>query len=123
MRRRGPLAAALLVAVVAACGGDDDSADPDGQRIARRAGCAACHGADGQGGIGPAWDDSLGSEVELTDGTTVVVDEDYLTRAIADPQAQVRAGFDVTMPTNHLTDEEIAAVVAYIVELNAEGSG
>ena len=95
----------------------------DGQRIARRAGCAACHGSDGQGGIGPAWDDSLGSEIELTDGTTVVVDEEYLTRAIVDPQAQVRAGFDVTMPTNQLTDEEVAAVVDYIVGLNAEGSG
>jgi cytochrome c oxidase subunit II len=122
MRRRGPLAAALLLALVAACG-DDDSADHDGQQIARRAGCAACHGSDGQGGIGPAWDDSLGSEIELTDGTTVVVDEEYYTRAIADPQAQVRAGFDVTMPTNQLTDEEIAAVVDYIVGLNAEGSG
>ena len=53
----------------------------------------------------------------------MVVDEAYLTRAIADPQAEVRTGFDVTMPTNHLTDEEIAAVVAYIVGLNAEGSG
>ncbi len=35
----------------------------------------------------------------------------------------MRAGFDVTMPTNQLTDEEVAAVVDYIVGLNAEGSG
>jgi cytochrome c oxidase subunit 2 len=123
MRPRGPLAAALLVAVAAACGGDGGSGGSDGQRITRRSGCAACHGSDGQGGIGPAWDDSLGTEIALTDGTTVVVDEEYLTRAIADPRAQVRAGFDVTMPTNQLTEEEIAAVVAYIVELNDEGSG
>ena len=69
-----------------------------GERIARRAGCTACHGADGEGGIGPAWAGSLGTEIELDDGTTVVVDEAYLTRAIADPERRGRAGFDVTMP-------------------------
>lgn len=107
--------------MLVACGGDStDSPDSEGERIARRAGCAACHGANGQGGVGPAWDDSLGSEIELTDGRTALVDEDYLMRSIADPAAQVRAGFDVEMPTNELTDGEIAAIVAYIVELNAE---
>ena len=73
--------------------------------------------------IGPAWAGSLGSEVELDDGTTTVVDEAYLSRAIADPSAEVRAGYDVSMPSNDLTEEEIDAVVAYIVELNAEASG
>ena len=39
-------------------------------RSPARAGCSACHGADGQGGTGPAWDDVLGTEVTLDDGTT-----------------------------------------------------
>jgi cytochrome c oxidase subunit 2 len=122
------VAAVCVLAVLAACGGSaaSDSLSPaaeDGRRTARRAGCAACHGADGEGGIGPAWDDSLGAEVELADGTTVVVDEEYLTRAIADPSAQLRDGFDVTMPGTDLTDDEIAAIVTYIVELNAGASG
>jgi cytochrome c oxidase subunit II len=116
-----------VLALLAACEGSagSQSMSPEaeeGRRIARRAGCTACHGADGQGRIGPAWNDSLGTDVELADGTTVVVDEDYLTRAITDPSAQLRAGFDVSMPANDLTDEEVAAIVAYIVELNGGGS-
>ena len=116
----------LLAAGLAACGGDA-SGQPElsptaaeGRQIAARAGCAACHGSDGGGGTGPAWAGSLGTEIELADGTTVTVDEAYLTRSIADPDAHVRDGFSIQMPQNQLTDEEIAKVVAYIVELNAE---
>jgi mono/diheme cytochrome c family protein len=118
------LAVAVVVAVGAAsCGGDDEGssgsgAGDEGRQIVRRAGCTACHGADGEGGIGPAWASSLGTEIELDDGTTVTVDEEYLTTAIADPGAETHAGFSVTMPENHLTDAEIAAVVDYIVLLN-----
>jgi mono/diheme cytochrome c family protein len=115
--------AGLLAFLAIGCADDgSDSLPPEaeeGQRIAVRAGCAGCHGADGEGGVGPAWDDSLGREIELTDGTTVTVDEAYLTRAIADPGAEVHAGFTATMPDNRLTDAEIAEVIDYIVALNA----
>ena len=115
----------LLVVAAAACGGDDGGgstplspAASEGRQIALRAGCAACHGTDGQGGTGPAWDDVLGTQVALADGSTVTGDEAYLTRSIADPDAEIVDGFSVKMPQNQLTDEEIAKVVAYIVELN-----
>ncbi len=121
-----PRAASLVLVVVAVgCGGSDDGAGDLGsplaveaRQIAQRAGCTACHGADGEGGVGPGWVGSLGTEIELEDGTTVTVDAAYLTRAIADPQAQVRAGFDMTMPDNQLTDAEVATLVEYIVSLN-----
>ena len=75
---------------------------------------------EGSGRRGPArWAHRSSS----SDGTTTVVDEAYLSRAIADPSAEVRAGYDVTMPSNDLTDEEIDAVVDYIVSLNTEGAG
>jgi cytochrome c oxidase subunit 2 len=125
---RALLALAVPV-LVAACGGDA-SGQPDlspaaaeGRQIAARAGCAACHGPDGDGGTGPAWSGSLGTEIELDDGTTVTVDEPYLARSIADPDAQVRDGFSIQMPRNQLSDDEIAKVVAYIVELNEETTG
>jgi cytochrome c553 len=115
----------VLVAAVGACG-DDGSASSNlsdaakhGQQLAKSSGCAACHGADGQGGIGPAWTGVLGSSVTLTDGTTVVADEAYLTRSIKDPQAQVVDGFAVSMPANNLSDQDIADLVAYIVSLKA----
>ena len=73
-------------------------------------------------GVGPSWLDA-GTDVELDDGTTVTVDEAYLSRSISDPSAEVRAGFDDAMPSNDLDEDEIAFVVTYILELSAEGSG
>jgi cytochrome c oxidase subunit II len=116
------LVLAGVAALGAGCGDDGTSsgtgAAAEGQEIARRAGCTACHGVDGEGGIGPAWAGVLGTEIELDDGTTVTVDEAYLTRAIADPGAETHAGFSVTMPENRLSDDEIAQVVDYIVSLD-----
>jgi cytochrome c oxidase subunit 2 len=121
-----PALATVLAIVAAGCGDDDDGGAGLGsplaveaRQIAQRAGCTACHGADGEGGVGPGWAGSLGTEIELEDGTTVIVDEAYLTRAIADPQAEVHAGFDMAMPENRLTDGEIATLVEYIVALNS----
>ena len=121
MRRE---AAALLCTIVAggACG-EDGGGQSEGERLVLVSGCTSCHDVDGGEGIGPAWAGSLGTQVELEDGTTTVVDEAYLSRAIADPSAEIRAGYDVTMPSNDLTDEEIDAVVDYIVSLNTEGAG
>jgi cytochrome c oxidase subunit 2 len=114
------LAASVVVGVSCADDGSGAGADDhEGKVIATRAGCTACHGVDGQGGIGPAWVGSLGTEIELTDGTTVTVDERYLEAAIKDPRAQVHDGFSVDMPENRLTEQEIAEVVDYIVALNA----
>ena len=122
------LATVVVLLGAASCGGDDDGAGQlsgaaaEGQQIARRSGCAACHGNDGQGGVGPAWAGDLGKQVELSDGSTVTVDEAYLRRSIEDPSAQVHAGFTVSMPQNQLTDAEIDKVIAYIVSLSGGAS-
>jgi mono/diheme cytochrome c family protein len=124
-----PALATVVVLGLIGCGGDDDDggdalspAAEEGREIARRAGCTACHGVDGEGGVGPGWVGSLGSEVELDDGTTVTIDEAYLTRAIAEPSAEVRTGFNVQMPENDLSDDEIASIVEYIVALDGPAS-
>jgi cytochrome c oxidase subunit 2 len=120
----------LLVAAVtaaSACGGDDDassvslSADGEaGRSVFQTKGCGSCHGT----GVGPDLETVYGSEVELDDGTTVVVDDAYLRRAITDPGAQKVDGYDVTMPTADLSDEEISQLIAYIRDLGGdEGSG
>jgi cytochrome c oxidase subunit 2 len=120
-------ALAVIAVVVGACGGDEPSGEGlspaagRGQQLARSQGCASCHGAAGQGGVGPAWTGTLGSTVTLTDGSQVVVDEAYLTRAITDPSAQVVEGFSVAMPENRLSDEQVADLVAYIVSLRDAG--
>ena len=129
----------LLLGVVTACGDDapsSDRADPPsggdgsdgsdggdgsaverGQALARTRGCAACHGADGEGGIGPAWTALVGSTVTLEDGSSVTADEAYVVESIVDPTAKVVDGFSVAMPKTNLSDAEVADLVAYISSL------
>ena len=118
---------ALLLAfvfVVAVCGGERGSdalsseAD-EGRQIAIRQ-CASCHGADGSGTVGPAFVGLYGSEVTLTDGSTVVADDEYLRRSIVEPSAQLVDGYTLKMPETNLEDDEIEAVLAYIRELGSD---
>lgn len=123
------LAAAALAAVAvvaAACGGDDPALSEQaarGRQIALAKGCAGCHGADGQGGVGPKWVGLAGSDVHLYDGSVVVADDDYLVRSIKEPGADLLADYAVQMPRNELSDAEIADVVAYIKELGTTADG
>ncbi len=86
-------------------------------QISLSSGCAGCHGTNGQGGVGPTWQGLTGSDVELADGTIVVADQEYLIRSIADPSADLRAGYAVQMPRNNLDDAQVADIVAYINDL------
>lgn len=118
------LIAASAIAV-SACGSDSTTstdlspAAQEGERVARSAGCASCHGSDWGGGVGPSWQGLAGSTVELADGSSVVADEAYLTEAIADPSATKVKGYTVAMPQNSLSETEIASVVTLIEELGA----
>ena len=114
-----PLFAGIALFVVACGGGSTDAGgltpqEVRGKQIARSAGCSSCHGAEGQGGLGPAWIDLVGSEVLLADGTTVIADDEYLIRSIRDPQAELVAGWRVTMTGNNLDDDQIEDVIAFI---------
>ncbi|MEY2740154.1 MAG: c-type cytochrome [Ilumatobacteraceae bacterium] len=130
MRRLGLLSlpAIAAAAVLGACAGAESTVDvsalsPEARRgyeISQNAGCGACHGDGGEGRVGPKWVGLYGSSVALGDGTTVTADEEYLVRAIVEPAAQRRRGVTSVMPSNNLTDDEVAAVVEYIKAL-AEG--
>ncbi len=127
-----PLAAVLLLmfagALLAGCGGPADpgtgSASGDsqaGQQLAEARNCLVCHSVDGRPGLGPTWQGLWGSEVELTDGSTVVVDEAYVAEAVRDPQASSRADFaGGGMPAADLSDEELADLAAYLQDLQDE---
>lgn len=135
LRHRSHINAAIRVAVItllagggfAACGGDGDagpvlsSAGEAGRELTRTNGCSACHGRNGEGGPGPAFAGLFGSTVELTDGTTVVADADYLFESIRDPDAEVVAGYGFPMPANDLSDAEIQSVITYLEELAIAG--
>lgn len=127
--------AAIRVAVIAllagagfaACGADGgvgpvlSTEGEAGRELARTNGCSACHGRNGEGGPGPAFTGLFGSTVELTDGTTVVADADYLFESIREPDAKVVTGYGFPMPGNDLSDTEIESVITYLEELTADG--
>jgi cytochrome c oxidase subunit 2 len=132
-RRRPPrvAATAALVAgagLLAACGGEVpggpvpanlSAAGLRGRQVALASGCAACHGGDFGGGVAPTWKGLAGRTVSLADGSAVVADTAYLTRAIAEPAAQIVQGSAIAMPANTLTAAQVADVVTFIQELVA----
>jgi cytochrome c oxidase subunit 2 len=94
----------------------------DGENVARRRECVACHTIDGQRHVGPTWAGLYGSWVTMDDGRRVRADEEYLTRSMMEPNADVVAGFKSVMPSYFgvLTQPEVAALVEYIKSLRDE---
>lgn len=88
-----------------------------GELLSAANGCQACHSLDGSELIGPTWRGLFGRTETLSDGTTITVDEAYITESIREPQAKLVQGFPPTMPTYTFTDEEIANIIAYIKTL------
>lgn len=55
--------------------------------------CSGCHSLDGSPGAGPTMKGLAGSQVHLSDGTTVTADDKYLVTAISDPDAEIVQGY------------------------------
>ncbi|MBT2336001.1 cytochrome c oxidase subunit II [Variovorax paradoxus] len=90
-----------------------------GRALADAKGCVACHTIDGSPRVGPTWKGLHGKTETMADGSTALVDEAYLRSFIRDPQARHVKGFPPVMPKIELTDEELAALVAYIQSLGS----
>ncbi|MGE5122982.1 MAG: cytochrome c oxidase subunit II [Acidobacteriaceae bacterium] len=91
-----------------------------GQQLATAFGCINCHSIDGSKKTGPTWLHLYESNVKLSDGSTAVVDDDYLKTAIISANTQITAGF----PSNVMPDFStvldqtmVEALVAYIKTL------
>lgn len=106
--------------VIEQSGVSDDPVER-GQRWSEQYGCIACHTIDGSPGVGPTWSGLFGREENLTDGSTVVADYEYLYQSICDPASQIVEGFDPIMPANYcednITDDQIDDIIAFIESL------
>jgi cytochrome c oxidase subunit 2 len=99
---------------VAACSSPEPSPEA-GQNLAVLKGCTSCHSVSDTTKIAPPWKGLYGSQIELSDGSLVVVDEAYLIESIKEPNTKIVNGFTRgAMPSISLTDEEINALIAYI---------
>ncbi len=100
---------------------------PHGDSLARQGaalfstlGCAGCHSA--QSTVhAPKLEGLFHARVALTDGRNVTADEEYLRQAIADPRAEIVAGYSPIMPgyAGVISTADLASLVAYLESLPA----
>lgn len=82
--------------------------------------CSGCHTTDGSIGTGPSFKRLFGDTVHLSDGSTLIADENYIRESIVDPHKQIVQGYAAVMPTfkGQLSDRDITAIIEYIKELS-----
>jgi cytochrome c oxidase subunit II len=92
-----------------------------GQQLYESLGCVSCHGAQGEGGRGPALAGLFGRQVFLTNGQTVIADEGYVRESIENPGAKLVNGFGPIMPTfqGQVTPDQLIQIMAFIKSLQS----
>ena len=90
-----------------------------GQQLYQTLGCVSCHGANGEGGRGPALAGLFGGQTALANGQTIRVDESYIRESITNPGAKLVAGFGPIMPTfqGQVTEDQLLQLIAFIKSL------
>jgi cytochrome c oxidase subunit 2 len=91
-----------------------------GEQLFNDLSCNTCHRNDGSG-RGPSLVNKFGQPQELSDGTSVTMDEAYVRESILTPQVKVAAGYQPSMPTFQglLSEENVVALVEYVKTLKA----
>lgn len=98
----------------------DDLAPAEwGEQLVQENACTTCHSIDGSDMTGPTWQGLFGHEAQLSDGSTVTVDENYIRQSIIEPGSQIVEGYSNVMPPYQgvLSDEQINAITEYIKTL------
>lgn len=97
--------------------------DAPGLVLLKNTGCLACHSQDGSRLVGPSFKGIFGSQkAVITDGQerTITVDEEYISRSITDPDADIVRGFARGLMKSYseqLTAEEIGLINDYLRSL------
>jgi cytochrome c oxidase subunit 2 len=83
-----------------------------GRKLFQQFGCVECHDA----GRAPPLQGLFGQPVLLSDGSTVIADENYIRQKLLTPGATIPAGYQPIMPSfaGRLSEEDILALIAYI---------
>lgn len=96
----------------------DDNAIEQGRQLAEGSGCFACHSIDGSKSLGPSWKGMFGKTETLTDGSTVVVDEDYFKESITDPAAKMVQNYPPVMVAYPFSEQQLDALIAFVKSLD-----
>jgi mono/diheme cytochrome c family protein len=92
-----------------------------GQRVATQMGCLGCHSIDGstEGRPGPTLRGLWGAERQLAGGRSVLADEAYILRSIAEPATDLVAGFqgkEIAMPSYRgvIANDDLKSLLLYL---------
>ena len=90
-----------------------------GQDIFNRMACNACHSIDGSLKLGPTIKSQYGKEILHTDGSVMIINDDYIRESLINPLKHIAEGYTPIMPSYKpvLSDEDIANLIAYIKAL------
>ena len=111
---------------LAGCGKGDkqnsfsaNSPEAKGLDIFTRMACIACHSVDGSLKLGPTIKSQYGKNIRHTDGSVVIIDDQYIRESLIDPLKHIAEGYTPIMPSYKpvLTDEDIDNIIAYIKAL------
>ena len=99
-------------------GVEDMAPEEYGALIYTQQNCNVCHSLDGSRLVGPSFQGVFGMQRNFTDGTSGVVDENYLIESIVNPMAKVVESYPPGMPTiySSLDSDQLNALVAFIKE-------
>lgn len=106
-------------------GAGEGSLASTGQKVFQDLACNTCHRSDAQG-RGPNLEGLFGKQVQLADGTTATVNEDYIRESIRNPRARLHAGFQPIMPVfpdNLVSEEQLLQLIAYIRSIGPQQPG
>lgn len=104
-------------------GGTEGSLASQGEKLFQKYACNTCHMDNGTG-RGPMLAGAYGKTRPLSDGSNVVIDDNYIRESILHPQAKIAAGFQPVMPTfqGQVSEEDLIRLLAYVKSLPAPQS-
>ena len=104
----------------------EKSTTAPGSELLKEKRCLGCHSLDGSKKVGPTFKGLLGRSGTLTiDGKELgyTVGKAYVRRSVREPKSEVVKGFRPIMPTIEMTDEELDAIISFLLEGGATPSG
>lgn len=81
--------------------------------------CTACHNITNEKKVGPGLAGIFGRKSDFADGSSVVVDENYIRESILNPNAKVVAGYPGIMSSfaGQLKENELLGIIEYVKSL------
>ena len=97
----------------------EDSPESKGLDLFNRMACNACHSVDGSLKLGPTIKNQYGREIRHTNGTVMIINDDYILESLIDPLKHIVDGYTPIMPSYKpvLSDEDVENIIAYIKAL------